>query len=115
MFHNILVAIDGSADAQEALVHAIDLAGSEHARLTILSAAASPPPIAYASVGAAEVLANSLHDGERAAQALLKDAVERVPEDVAVSTVTSTQPARVAILSQITKGDHDLVVLGSRG
>ena len=38
MFLNILVAIDGSPDADEALTQAIDLAESEHARLTLFSA-----------------------------------------------------------------------------
>ena len=43
MFHNILVAIDGSPDSDRALTQAIDLAEAEHARLTIFSAVVTPP------------------------------------------------------------------------
>jgi nucleotide-binding universal stress UspA family protein len=46
MFRNILVAIDGSPDAEEALVQAIDLAESEHTRLTLFSAVPAPPTAA---------------------------------------------------------------------
>ena len=47
MFHNILVAIDGSQHADQALTDAIDLADSEHARLTLFTAVVPPPPGAY--------------------------------------------------------------------
>ncbi len=36
MFRNVLVAADGSADAEEALTQAIDLAASEHTQLLTL-------------------------------------------------------------------------------
>ena len=115
MFRNVLVAIDGSPDAEEALAQAIDLAQAERARLTLLSATTGPPVVAYASIGAAEVVARGLEDAEKEAKQVLEDALKRVPDDVSVTSVMSVKPARAAILRQIADGEHDLLVMGSRG
>ena len=53
MFHNILVAVDGSAHADQALTHAIDLAESEHTRLTLMTAVAETPAPVYLTAGTA--------------------------------------------------------------
>ena len=114
MFQNLLVAIDGSPDADRALTQAIDLAESEHARLTLFSAVATPPTAAYSGGGgavAAAFAANAQAETER----ILREAVERVPDGVSVSTVLSGEPVRLALIHQITSGHHDLVVMGSRG
>jgi nucleotide-binding universal stress UspA family protein len=114
MFHNILVAIDGSPDSEQALTHAIDLAEAEHTRLTLISALVAPPATAYAGVSG-DVVAQLAHEGESAVKATLRAAVERVPDGVSVTTVLSRDPVRPALLRQIETGHHDLVVMGSRG
>ncbi len=114
MFRNILVAIDGSPHADQALMDAIDLADSEHARLTLFTAVLPPPTTAY--LGAAgEHVAGLVRDAEAQAAAILVRARASVPDHVSVTTVLSTQPILPALLGQIKDGHHDLVVMGSRG
>ncbi|HEY2719622.1 MAG TPA: universal stress protein [Solirubrobacteraceae bacterium] len=112
MFQNILVAIDGSADAEQALAQAIDLADTQHARLTFFSAVVNPPAAAY--LGAGATAAAELARGAEA-EAINKRAVERVPEHISVSSIVSGEPVRTALVQQIYDGHHDLVVMGSRG
>jgi nucleotide-binding universal stress UspA family protein len=114
MFHNILVATDGSPDSEEALTQAIDLAASQRARLTIFSAAVAPPATAYIGGGAA-VAATIAADAESEADQLLRAAVAQVPEEVSVRTVQSSDPVRVALMALVKSGEHDLIVMGSRG
>jgi nucleotide-binding universal stress UspA family protein len=114
MFQNILVAIDGSPDADQALTQSIDLAESEHARLTLFSAVATPPAAAYFGAGGG-VAATLARDAATETETILREAVHRVPDGVSVSTVQSSEPVRTGIVHQIKSGHHDLVVMGSRG
>jgi nucleotide-binding universal stress UspA family protein len=115
MFHNILVAIDGSADARQALTEAIDLARSERSRLTLMTGVAPLPPIALATGAAAAAIAEAMRGAEAEAERILRVAREAVPGDVSVTTVLTRKPVRGALIEQIKKGRHDLVVMGSRG
>jgi nucleotide-binding universal stress UspA family protein len=113
MFRNILVAVDGSPDAEEALTHAIDLAQSEHSRLTLMTAMAELPPAMYLMAG--EETVQLVEDVHRQADAIIRQARDRVPADLPVTTVLTEQPIRTALIRQIKEGHHDLVVMGSRG
>jgi nucleotide-binding universal stress UspA family protein len=114
MFHNILVAIDGSPDADEALKQAIDLAESEHARLTLFSSLVTLPAAAYIGTGGG-MAATIAADAEAETEAILRSAVEEIPDQVSVSSMLSSAPVRPALIRQIEDGAHDLVVMGSRG
>jgi nucleotide-binding universal stress UspA family protein len=113
MFHDILVAVDGSPDAEQALTEAIDLAECEHARLTLITALSQVPATAYVAAGLP--LAQLREDAYSEAETILRHASERVPDDVSVRTVLSEQPIRAALIGRIAEGHHDLIVMGSRG
>ena len=114
MFRNVLVAVDGSADSEEALTQAIDLAESEHTRLTLITGSTRAPAISYFGMSAdtaAEFDARARSD----AAATLRRACDRVPEDIPVTTILTEKPIRPALIEQLKHGDHDLIVMGSRG
>jgi nucleotide-binding universal stress UspA family protein len=114
MFHNILVAVDGSPEADQALAQAIDLAESEHTRLTIITSVPRPSSIAY--IGFSGVpLAELDAEGRAWADDVLRRARDRVPDDLPVTTILTEKPIRTALIEQIRDGTHDLVMMGSRG
>jgi nucleotide-binding universal stress UspA family protein len=113
MFHNVLVAIDGSSHADAALTEAIDLAESEHTRLTLMMAVIAVP--VTASMALADGLFDMIAANRKEAEEILAHAQARVPHDVPVTTVLSIDAIRPAIIRQIQEGGHDLIVMGGRG
>ncbi len=114
MFHNILVAVDGSPDAEQALTQAIDLAESEHTRLTLITGVQRLPSIAYAGPNGLP-LAEINADARSWAEAVLRRARDRVPDDLPVATILTDRPIGTALIDQIKGGRYDLVAMGSRG
>jgi len=117
MFHNLLVALDGSAHSSAALGEAIDIATQGNATLTLMSTV--PDPSTWLLGGAAysggidfEAI---VRETEREYDELLERAVDEVPQDVSVTKLlTHGRPAE-RILEQVERGRHDLIVMGSRG
>lgn len=114
MFRNILVCVDGSVHAERALEEAIDLAETSRGRLTILTAVSRPPYWASSpvTIPAVEPLAVELAEE---AKNHLRQAVDRVPESIPVTTVLSEKPIREAIMDRLRCGGYDLLAMGSRG
>ena len=114
MFLNILVAVDGSEHGAAALRTAAQLAGEEHARLTVLTAVpAIPASVQFSSAGAAALGDAAQLMGEVGAR--IRTQVDALPEDISVtSIVVGGRPAHV-ILARLSDGRHDLLVMGTRG
>ena len=116
MFHRLLIAFDGSAHAQRALAEGIALARTNHARLTVMTVA--PEPSDWVMAGA-YVAPNNLGEvreqTQRSYETVLNAAVNTVPDDVPVTKVVSWGAAAPAIVDEASAGDHDLIVMGSRG
>ncbi len=111
VYRNILVAVDGSPDAEAALAHAAALARDQRARLTLVTAIPPIPATALLASGAAPPRSEVI--GHYAA--VLRQAADSLPADVGVTTqLVEGAPARV-LIDRAHSGDFDLIVLGSHG
>src|SRR3954451_23040859 len=117
MFHRLLVAVDDSPHAREALRRAIDLAQANRATITLISV--MPEPSTAWGLGAAywtpvvvEPLANQIEGGYRK---LLDSFAAGIPRDIPVKKQLRRGAPAAAILDEADNGNHDLIVMGSRG
>ena len=110
MFKSILVAVDGSIHGELALEQAVDLARSEGSRLTLIGVAG--PSLSWPSVQQPVVSDAEL---EEAMRAVVDNAAETVPEDIPFRTVVRLGHPGDEIFTEASRGDYDLIVMGSRG
>jgi len=111
VYRNILVAVDGSPDAEAALVHAGELARDQRARLTLLTAIPPIPATALLATGAAPPRSEVIkHYSD-----LLREAAATLPDDVSVTTLLVEGPPAKALIERSRSGAFDLIVMGSHG
>jgi nucleotide-binding universal stress UspA family protein len=116
MFRRLLVAFDGSSHAQRALAEAVDLAETNSGGLTVMTVVPEPSAWALGSGFETPVDLNDLNRQiESEYQAMLDATVDAVPSDLPVKKVLARGPAGPAIVAEARAGDHDLIVMGSRG
>lgn len=110
MFRNILVAFDGSPNASQALVMAVDLARHYQAKLCLL----------HAFPHVSDLLGTPQYEHLLAARSLIGEQVldsarRQIPDDVQVATQLLEGPPAPAILRVAAEEPCDLIVMGSRG
>jgi nucleotide-binding universal stress UspA family protein len=111
VYRNILVAVDGSPDADAALAHAAELARDQRARLTLVTAVPQVPATALLASGAAPPRSEVIkHYAE-----LLRVVAAALPEDISVTTLLVEGPPARALVERSKSGAFDLIVMGSHG
>jgi len=111
-YRHVMVAYDGSPEAELALEHAIALAQNQRARLGLVAVVPPVPSFAWQVPGGVR----RLHDDQESDLARqLRAAADRVPDDLSVTTrLLDGDPPR-ELLRAAREGDHDVILVGSRG
>jgi nucleotide-binding universal stress UspA family protein len=115
MFRRLLVAFDGSPHAQQALTEAVDLAQATRGTLTVMSVAPEPSVWAMSGYDVPIDVDRVSKEMERQCRSLFDGAVDSVPADLPVKKILKRGSAGWRIVDEANTGDHDLVVMGSRG
>ena len=115
MFTSVLVGVDRSQHARAALTHAVDIARTQHASLTVLVAYSTLMPwgpVAPLQQAAVDEFIAGVR-GE--AESIADDAKGTIPSEVKSEVIVVDASPAQALLDQAASGDYDLIVVGSRG
>src|SRR4051812_30132204 len=115
--HRVLVAIDGSASGELALRAVVTVSRRDHAAITLL--VVIPDVVAQVTrwpvPGSTDPVALQ-EQVEREAGELLRNTVDRLPEDIPVTTVLRRGSPGRAICAQAKEhGNYDGILIGARG
>jgi nucleotide-binding universal stress UspA family protein len=115
-FHRVLVAVDGSRHSDLALAMAIALAERDNARLAILTVIPNVSDSTAALAYGAPVDPIAMQfDADNGAERTMRKAIEAVPDEQPLDSVTRRGHAGPEIVAQVKEGRHDAVILGARG
>ena len=113
-FRRLLVAIDGSPSSELALAGAVTVARRDNAALTLLCVV--PDVIAdstrWAWPGAPPPDQEAV---DQHAEEILREALDRIPEDIPVCRIIKRGRAGPAIVAHARSKDYDAILLGARG
>jgi nucleotide-binding universal stress UspA family protein len=112
----LLVATDGSPSSELALEIAVRAAKLDNAALTLLTVEPDVNAEAYrwsASAAASPaILQEEVHEDSART---LRSAIERIPEDIPVTTIHRFGKAGPEIVAQAEEGGYDAILIGARG
>jgi len=108
IYRHLLCALDGSADSQTALRHAVTLARDQNAKLTLLSVV----PHQATPVGPGVAPAPETDESHNE---IIREALQEIPNDIGVTTRLEHGEIAMTILKVVAEDQYDLLVMGSHG
>jgi nucleotide-binding universal stress UspA family protein len=114
-YHRLLVAVDGSESSALALAAAVTVARRDHASVTLMSVAPDVAVEAGRWAWPAQTPPLVQEDADTEADRVLREAVERLPEDIPVHRVCRRGKAGPEIVAHARESDYDAVLMGARG
>ncbi len=114
MYQKILVPLDGSAKAEEALIHAINLAKLTKGNITLLHVISELPP--YLDDGLGGAYQQVYQDLQMTGENILEKVQQKyASEGVVMESKIVWGNASEEICKESKENNYDLVVMGSRG
>jgi nucleotide-binding universal stress UspA family protein len=112
--HRLLVAIDGSPNAELALTAAVTVARRDNATLTLITVGPDLATGAAAwSVPVAGTIDQSAVDDDCGNR--MRSVLARIPSDIAVHTLYRRGKPGPEIVKAAKEGDYDAIIVGARG
>ncbi|MBP2627706.1 MAG: nhaX 2 [Firmicutes bacterium] len=116
LYKKILVPVDGSKNSLATLAHAVAIARSFDAEISILyvSALSQQVPL-YDQVKGSKIPANASTDPVSFAKTIIAEALQHIPEGIRLQTYNEIGEPRIVITEFAQKNKYDMIVIGSRG
>ncbi len=112
----LLVATDGSESSELALEIAVKAARRDNAALTLLTVEpdVNAEAFRWSASGSASpaALQQEVHEES---DRTLRGAIERIPEDIPVTTIHRFGKAGPEIVAEAERGEYDAILIGARG
>jgi nucleotide-binding universal stress UspA family protein len=114
-YHRLLVAIDGSAHSELALAAAVTVARRDNAAITLISVAPDISAEVARWSWAAPCPQDFQTEVDDQTLATLRNAVDRVPEDIPVTKIFRRGKAGREITKAAAESTYDAILMGARG
>jgi nucleotide-binding universal stress UspA family protein len=114
-FRQLLVAVDGSRNAELALAAAVTAARRDNAAITLICVAPDVVADAARFPSAAQIVPADQDAVDRHAEKVLRQAVDLIPDDIPVTRIVRRGRAGEQIVAHANESNYDAILLGARG